>query len=88
MPTTERSRFPDSTDVNSCRPWCAQPTPEGPSSKHDCGHQTSMPVAKSMLSRPLGTRAFQEADGPTDRDLQACVYETATTTLTPSAALD
>ena len=35
-----------------------------------------------------GKSAFQEADDPTDRDLQACVYETATTTLTPSAALD
>ena len=27
---------------------------EGPSSKHDCGHQTSMPVATSSLSQPLG----------------------------------
>ena len=43
-----------SIDVCSCRPWCARPDSRGSNSQHGQPPQTSMPVARRMLSRPSG----------------------------------
>jgi hypothetical protein len=46
MPTTERSRFPDSTDVYSCRPCCAQPTAMNPAAS------TNVPSTREHAQSP------------------------------------
>ena len=58
------------------------------SSKHGRGHQTSMLSRPKHAQPSQGKESISGSRHSTDRDLQTCVYETATTTLTPSAALD
>ena len=88
-PANEFAGYAQTTQRRLLKPTLVRSAdPRGSSIGHGRGHQTSMLSRPKHAQPAQGKSAFQEADGPTDRDLQACVYETATTTLTPFAALD